>query len=315
MHTKLFGLIATTLILGGMATEASAQYSVPSQATRANDTSDDKRRNLEIAHGTDEIVYRESPALPWEIGASLNFVTSEESLGNQKLAFTDVMLLRLHSKIALGRFEIFAGSDILPKQPSYTNEHVWQGSLAGFRTAIDESLSVWLRAQGGPQLDKAGFWAGADMAAQYRYELQDVLFFESALGLAHTQLFFKEEVGRKYFVDEVFTTVGLAIRDPDDGEFGVWLNFDYYYPVFHRPTSENPDPETLGSLDPQPRVNMHIGALGAITDNVSLFVDYSILDRGDLETQVTTLPVLNTGFDQRQIIFGFMRHFGGENRR
>lgn len=308
MHVRLFGLLATTLILTAWASDASAQYSVPSQASRSSD-------EVEIAYGDSAIVKREETSLPWEIGASLNFVTSEESLGGQELALTDVVLLRLHTMVSLGRFELFAGTDILPKQPSYTNEHVWQGSLAGIKTVINKNISVWARGQGGPQLDKAGYWLGGDAAAQYRYELQDILFFESSLGAAHTQLLFEQDVGRAYFVDEIFTTVGLALRDPDHGKFGVWLNFDYYYPVFHRPTNDKPDPQTLGSLDPQPRVNVHLGALGAITDNVSLFIDYSILDRGDLEEATTTMPILNAGFDQSQIIFGFMRHFGGAKRR
>ncbi len=310
MHARL-SLLAIPLIIGAWAGDATAQYSVPSQASRSSD-------EVQIAYGNDtEIVKRpEQRSLPWELGASLNFITSsEESLGGRKVALTDVMLLRLHAMISLGRFELFAGSDILPKQPSYTNEHVWQGSLAGLKTVVNKNISVWARGQGGPQLDKAGFWLGGDAAAQYHYELQDVLFFESSLGFAHTHLLFKEDVSRQFFVDEVFTTVGLALRDPDRGKFGVWLNFDYYYPVFHRPTNGNPDPQTLGSLDPQPRVNMHIGAVGAITDTVSLFVDYSILDRGDLEEPTTTMPILNSGFDQRQIIFGFMRHFGREKRR
>lgn len=308
MHVRLFGLLATTLILTAWASDASAQYSVPSQASRSSD-------EVEIAYGDSAIVKREETSLPWEIGASLNFVTSEESLGGQELALTDVVLLRLHTMVSLGRFELFAGTDILPKQPSYTNEHVWQGSLAGIKTVINKNISVWARGQVGPQLDKAGYWLGGDAAAQYRYELQDILFFESSLGAAHTQLLFEQDVGRAYFVDEIFTTVGLALRDPDHGKFGVWLNFDYYYPVFHRPTNDKPDPQTLGSLDPQPRVNVHLGALGAITDNVSLFIDYSILDRGDLEEATTTMPILNAGFDQSQIIFGFMRHFGGAKRR
>jgi hypothetical protein len=309
VHARLFGLLTTTLILTAWASDARAQYSVPSQASRSSDES------IEIAYGDSAIVQRERPSLPWEIGASLNFVTSEESLGGKELALTDVVLLRLHTMVSLGRFELFAGTDVLPKQPSYTNEHVWQGSLAGLKTAITKNISVWARGQGGPQLNKAGFWLGGDAAAQYRYELQDILFFESSLGAAHTHLLFKEDVGRAYFVDEIFTTVGLALRDPDHGKFGVWLNFDYYYPVFHRPTNGSPDPQTLGSLDPQPRVNVHLGALGAITDNVSLFIDYSILDRGDLEEATTTMPILNAGFDQSQIIFGFMRHFGGAKRR
>jgi len=261
------------------------------------------------------MVKRKGDPTPWEIGASLNFITSEPSLGAKELTFTDVMLLRLHTLVSLGRYEVFAGTDILPKQPSYTDELVWQGSLAGMKAVLDKSFSAWVRAQGGPQLDREGYWVEGTAAVQYHFALQRELFFEAALGAAHTQLLFKGDVGRKYFVDEAFTTVGLALRDPRHGRYAMWLNFDYYYPVFHRPTENNPDPATLGSLAPQPRVNMHVGALGAITDNVSLFADYSILDRGDLESGNTTLPILNTGFDQRQIIFGFMRHFGGAKRR
>lgn len=313
MHVRLLGLLAIAVLITAWANDAQAQYSVPSQASRSSDSSD----SVQLVSRTNEsmMIPREPPSLPWELGASLNFITSEESLGGKKLALTDVMLLRLHSMVSLGRYEIFAGTDILPKQPSYTDEHVWQGSLVGVKAHVNENISVWARGQGGPQLDKAGYWLGGDAAAQYHYKLQEFLFFESALGLAHTHLLFKEDVGRAYFIDEVFTTVGLALRDPDHGKFGVWLNFDYYYPVFGRPTNENPDPNTLGSLDPQPRVNVHLGAVGAITDNVSLFVDYSILDRGDLEEFTTTMPILNSGFDQSQIIFGFMRHFGGEHGR
>ncbi len=308
MPRLCLGLITAAAILGALATNAEAQYSVPSQASRSAD-------ELVVATaGRTEIVRRAKPSIPWELGASLNFITSEDSLGDQPLALTDIALLRLHSRVSIGRYELFAGADVLPKQPSYTDEHVWQGALAGLKTGINKNISVWGRGQVGPLLDKAGVWFSADAAAQYRYELQDILFFESSLGASHTQLQFDSEVGSAYYLDEVFTTLGLALRDPDRGRFGVWLNFDYYFPVFHRPTVENPDSQTLGALDPQPRVNIHMGALGAITDTVSLFIDFAILDRGDLEAPRTTMPFLNTGFDQRQIVIGFMRHFGGAHR-
>ncbi len=300
------------LILLAWAGEAHAQYSVPSQASRKVEIATDSTQETTLAHGP---IAPADPSLPWELGASLNFITSEASLGGEELEFTDLMLLRTHALVTLGRFEVFAGSDILPKQPSYTNEHIWQGGLVGARGTINESFSAWGRVQGGPQIDKAGFWAGADAAVRYQYSLQKFLFFESSLGASHTQLFFKDDVDRSFFVDEVFTTIGLSFREPRRDEFAIWFNFDYYYPVFHRPTAGNPDPTSGASLDPQPRVNMHLGALGAITDNVSLFVDLSILDRGDLETGNTTLPIINTGFDQQQITFGFMRHFGGGKRR
>src|SRR5690606_35209207 len=117
--------------------------------------------------------------IPWEIGASLNFITSEESLGDETLAFTDVMLLRLHALVALGDYELFAGSDILPKQPSYTDELVWQGALAGVRASFGTRWSAWLRAQGGPQLGREGYWISADVAAEHHYALQRMLFVDN----------------------------------------------------------------------------------------------------------------------------------------
>lgn len=90
----------------------------------------------------------------------------------------------------------------------------------------------------------------------------------------------------------------------------MWFNVEYFYPVVGGPAIDSGDP-VRGGLDPQPRVNMHLGALAAITNNVDLFLDFSILDRGDLEDGPTTLPILNGGFAQRQIVMGFMRRFGG----
>ena len=301
-----WNFIALLCALGSLsfARESLAQYSVPSQASSADES------ELLIATGRPPVIAKDDPSLPWEVGASLNFLTSAPSLGGEKLDFTDLMLLRLHALVSLGRYDLFMGSDVLPKQPSYTNELVWQGALVGMRTSLSEKTAAWIRAQGGPQLGRNGYWFGAEAAAQYLYALQRELFFEATLGWSHSQLNFKEDVDRFFYVEEVFTTIGLALRDPRKGKFAAWLNFDYYLPVLSGPDLNNPDPLTLGALDPQPRVNFHIGALGAITKTVDLFVEYSILDRGDLENATTTLPILHRGFDQKEIIFGFMRHFG-----
>ncbi len=304
MRWILAALLSLLVTLAFTAT-SHAQYSVPSQASSVD--SDEILIATGIIKSAPE---KKERSLPWEIGASLNFLTSAPSLGGEQLAFTDVMLLRLHALMSLGRYDLFMGGDLLPKQPSYTNELVWQGALVGMRTSLGESSAAWVRAQGGPQLGRNGYWLNAEAAAEYRYALQRELFFESSLGWSHSQLSFKEDVDRLFFVEEVFTKVGLALRDPRRGKFAVWLNFDYYLPVVSGPGPDDADPLTGASLDPQPRVNVHLGALGAITKTVDLFVEYSILDRGDLEDPTTTLPILHRGFDQKQIIFGFMRHFG-----
>lgn len=307
MQAKFVGLLCALGFLT-WAGDAIAQYSVPSQASRGDKHTDESSAPVSIAYG--ENVIAKDPGTPWELGASLNFITSEESLGGEKLKFTDVMLLRLHALVVLGDYELFAGTDVLPKQPSYTNELVWQGSLAGLRTSFGKSWSAWLRGQGGPQLGREGYWFSADMAAEHHYALQKMLFVDTSLGWSHSQLAYKGEVERVFFVDEVFTKIGLSFRDTYRDEWAIWFNVEYFYPVVSGPDIDSGDP-IRGGLDPQPRVNMHMGALGAITDNVDLFVDFSILDRGDLEDGPTTLPILNGGFDQQQIVMGFMRHFGG----
>jgi hypothetical protein len=284
-----------------------AQYSVPSQASSSDST------RLQIARD-EPSEFTEEP-IPWELGGSLNFVTSEPSLGGEELKFTDVMLLRLHSLVTPTEgLNVFAGVDILPKQPSYTNEHPWQGALLGARWVLDENFAVWARGTGGPLLDRQGYWLSGAMAGQFRLSLEKTLFFESALGSNYSQLFYDTNTDKPFVLAEIFTEIGLALRDRHE-DFGLWLRFDYYYPVAGHPNLDFPDPTTGLALDPQPRVNFHLGALVSVTRKLALFLEWSILDRGDLEDPATTLPVLNRGFDQQQLVFGFMRRFGRGTRR
>src|SRR5207249_3957322 len=79
-----------------------------------------------------------------ELGASLDFMTSDPSLGGRELKFTDVVLFRVHGLVAIGhRLELFGGADLLAKQPSYTDELVWQGGLAGARYRISDAFSAY----------------------------------------------------------------------------------------------------------------------------------------------------------------------------
>jgi hypothetical protein len=45
-----------------------------------------------------------------------------------------------------------------------------------------------------------------------------------------------------------------------------------------------------------------------------LFVDFAVIDRGELSDPSTRLPILDGGFDQRQVIFGVTRHIEGKPR-
>jgi len=301
---RLASLALWALAVVAFPRAAFAQYSVPSQAASSSERV-----------GTARSKVREELVSPdgWEVGASLNFITSEPSLGGEDLKFTDMVLLRLHGLVSVGgSVELFGGTDVLPKQPSYTDELVWQGALGGARFKVGDSFAAWIRATGGPQLDQSGWWLGGNAALQYKLALEKVLFFEAALGWGHSQLLFDEDTDGAFFLDEIFTQVGIALRDPKNGHFGAWLMFDYFVPVLSSP--DTADPVSGGFLDPQPRVNFHLGGLIGVSESVDLFIEWSILDRGEIESGPTTLPILNGGFDQKQLLFGFMRRFGRETR-
>lgn len=285
---------------------AAAQYSIPSQASASGVGGGEAIGSARTKIESDLV-----RTGGWEVGASLNFLTSRPSLGGESLAFTDLALLRLHGLITLGgSLELFGGTDILPKQPSYTDENVWQGAMLGSRVALGDGFGAWARIQGGPELDRTGAWLGADLAGQYKLQLEDMLFVELGLGVSHTELFPDQATDRRLYLDEAFAQAGIAIRDPKRGQVGLWLMFDYYLPLVSGPDLDRPDPASGLALDPQPRINFHLGALVGLSRKVDLFMEWSILDRGDLDHPATTLPILGGGFDQKQLVFGFARRFG-----
>lgn len=293
------------LVLIAIPRIARAQYNVPSQATGES-------RKLEIAG--DEVKKEPSPGRPigWEVGASLDFMTtSDPSLGGRKLKFTDIVLFRAHGLLALGRrAELFGGVDLLPKQPSYTDELVWQGALLGARYRFNDPLSAYARAQVGPGLGHDGAWWMGEAAAQSKIDLAEkTLFWESALGGTYTQLFPDEPVDRAFWQLELLARSGIAIRDKQ-GIFATWLSFTFEFPLVARPRPSSPDPTSGRTLDAQTRVGVAFGFVLGVSKTLDLFMELTVLDRGDLDKPSTTLPILSGGFDQNRIVFGFNRRFG-----
>jgi hypothetical protein len=313
MHSSRYVVALVWLSLGlGLAIPrlARAQYNVPSQASGES-------QGIQIA--SDEIASqpkRPGLSLGWELGASLDFITSDPSLGDRKLKFTDVVLFRAHGLVALGRrAELFAGVDLLAKQPSYTDEAVVQSALLGARYRFSAPWSAYVRGQGGPGLDHDGYWLMAEAAAQYRLDLAEkTLFWESALGGTYTQLFPDAPARDAFWQTELLAQSGIAVREKH-GIFAAWLNFTFQFPLVARPKPSDPDPGTDRALDPQTRVGVAFGMVLGVSKSVDLFVEVSVLDRGDLDAPGTRLPILSGGFDQNRAVFGFNRRFGDRRRR
>lgn len=278
---------------------ASAQYNVPAQAS-----GDARMSKIEIASDGTPAPKLEQTPIGYEFGAGLDFITSDPSLGDHRLKFTDVVLFRVHGLVSIGRrTEVFGGVDLLPKQPSYTDELVFQGALAGWHYRISDALAVYARGDTGPLLEKTGWWVGGESALQYRVDLADhALFWENALGGTYTRLLTDAAMNRAW-LGELMAQSGLAVRDTKKDEFAVWMLFTYNVPLADH-----------GPIDPQNRLGMQMGLSLGVSRSLDLFLQYSILDRGDLENPRTTLPILSGGFDQKRILFGFNTRFGDRRR-
>jgi hypothetical protein len=68
------------------------------------------------------------------------------------------------------------------------------------------------------------------------------------------------------------------------------------------------------AIDPQPRLDFKIGTAISL-NRWDLYVELAVVDRGDLANPATRLPVLDGGFDQRQVIFGVTRHIDTRSKR
>ena len=91
------------------------------------------------------------------------------------------------------------------------------------------------------------------------------------------------------------------------GEFAGWLGVDYRVPL------ATVDEDTM--LDPQVRLNFQLGAMIGYVGKWDLYVIYAVVDRGDVESPDTTLPLLDGGFDQSQLVFGAARRFDLEPKK
>ena len=80
---------------------------------------------------------------------------------------------------------------------------------------------------------------------------------------------------------------------------------------------QNPDAPSRTDtlfLDPSVQLGLYVGGVVSPRgSNWDLFVVYSFVDRGDLERPETTLPILDGGFDQRQLAIGVQHRFGAKS--
>ena len=133
--------------------------------------------------------------------------------------------------------------------------------------------------------------------------------FELALGHSITALDVDRD-RRPFWVEEVVAHGEMQLGEDDAA---VWLGVDYALPVASGP--DRPSRTSARFMDPNVGLGLQVG--GVMTprrSNWDLFVIYSFLDRGDRDRPETTLPILDGGFDQRQLSIGVQHRFGAKSK-
>lgn len=241
------------------------------------------------------------------LGGSLRFLTAPAGTPGMDdgLAFTDVVLSSINARHAFGkRFEIFFGASFLPKQPSFTDERVWQNAAAGMRAGFGKRYAFHLTGSGGALMGDRGMWGSGGAGLQARKSLHATLMVEGDLGSSWTALFENDRSQPSWLIEA--NAGGQLVFHEPHGMMGAWVGTEFHFPVADGSVMSDAG---AAPYDPQTRVSFEIGGVLSYIDDWDIVAKLSVFDRGDAVNPETTLPILDGGFDQTQIMIGLTRHF------
>jgi hypothetical protein len=230
-----------------------------------------------------------------ELGGEVAFVTAKTGPGGRELLFTDVGLLRMHARYGFSGAEVVFGGSFLMKQPSYTDESPWQSASVAGRLGLGNRWAASLSLAGGPTLGDEGLWGAGSARLEAKTAIHETVAFSGSVDLTGTRLRGEDEP----WLAEVGLRGSTLYRAGTF--FGMWIGVDLDIPVAHE--------ADVMPIDPQVRLGFHTGMVYAVVDDWDFYMDLAILDRGDADVPATTLPILDGGFDQQQIVFGIIRRF------
>ena len=236
-----------------------------------------------------------------ELGARLRVITADDGLAGGKIKLTDLALFDLHGQWSLAHgYELDAAVTVLAKQPSASDEGVWQGAMLALRRDLWTRTALALSGSLAPLLGQPGYDVGASAFVAHKHRVTPVVDFALAAGASSTF------VRPSHAVDSPYVIEGAghaAIEVGLDRIWGGWMGVRYALPVAHH----GHDPISGMALAPQPRLDLTIGNAVRLSDDWDLSVELSILDRGDRGDPATRLPLLDGGFDQIQLSVGISR--------
>lgn len=251
------------------------------------------------------------PSQHLEVAGEMAFFISNRSPHAEALALTDLALLRLNLRRSFADWlELYAGMDLLPKQPSSTHALVFQGAHLGAQAEIANGFSASLAGAAGPLFGADGVFYRTGTGFSWKTSVSEYLRFVLGLGNGWTILDYRQRTSSAFWLGEVITHAETQFGDDNAS---MWVAMDYGVPFASRPHAAAPDARR-GHLDPQVRLNLEAGAtLSLHSDGWNVYTSYTIVDRGELDRPETTLPILDGGFDQQQVVVGVQYRFQPQN--
>ncbi|MBT8493721.1 MAG: hypothetical protein KJO07_11730 [Deltaproteobacteria bacterium] len=244
-----------------------------------------------------------APHGTYVIGSKLRLLKSDETPFGDAAKATDLALFDLTARGSFGdRLELGIGLSVLTKEMTGMSEPTFQGGSGTLRVGLSKWAAIDFATSARPLLAELGWMVNPSASLAMRANVDRHLRFAGGAGVSWTNLFL-DDADRNSFAE-----LGVAgqIIFPVQNHFAAWAGADYHVPIT--------DPAGSMNLDPQPRLGVHGGFAFTFVPEWNLYAEYSIIDRGSLDDPATTIPVIDGGFDQTQIIVGVSRRFHDTDR-
>ncbi|MBE7455002.1 MAG: hypothetical protein HS111_40855 [Kofleriaceae bacterium] len=232
----------------------------------------------------------------WNLGGEMRFVTAASSLTGERIAMTDMAILRLRSRwTATRRVELAGTIDLLAKQLDTSDEPIPQGGSLAAKVATGRTVALGASIAGGPTLGGGGYWGSAGTGAVHRSRIERFIAFQVGGGALATVVE-QDRMPRRWQADAVLSSE-LVFHTPR-GEWAMWGGVEMAFPVVH-----------AEAIAPSSRLDLTVGTVFAAVRDWDLYAELTFRDRGTTMMPETVLPIVDGGFDQRQIVVGIARRF------
>ncbi|MBN2197571.1 MAG: hypothetical protein JW751_32630, partial [Polyangiaceae bacterium] len=236
------------------------------------------------AHASDQFVL---PSGAVEVGGEVVLITSAYELGSDRIDLTDLGLLRLRVRRALGRrLGLFAATTLLTKQPQSVDEPLWQGVVGGLVIPFGRWFAAEIAGGGGPLLGCDGAHYELSSGLRFKKPIKRWLRFELGAGTATAGLHLRPRPEAPFWFEELATHAEVQLGEEDEG--GAWVGVDYRIPYAKSPTRPVWDGVGQRALDVGNTLSVTLGTVLEVRDTGwELFALLAIVDRGELEDPST----------------------------